>query len=83
MVNFLSSFSPELQKLLKPIYDLIRKVRQFIWREEQQEAFDEIKRRLITPPVLHLSKNKGRFHFTQILVNLLQEVLCVRFKMAN
>ena len=26
MVNFLSMFCPELQKLLKPIYDLTRKV---------------------------------------------------------
>ena len=30
MVNFLSMFCPELQKLLKPIYDLARKGRQFI-----------------------------------------------------
>ena len=39
MVNFLSIFCPELQKLLKPIYDLTRKARQFIWGEEQQLAF--------------------------------------------
>ena len=31
VVNFLSMFCPELQKLLKPIYDLARKGRQFIW----------------------------------------------------
>ena len=43
MVNFLSIFCPELQTLLKPIYDLIRKGRQFIWGEEQQVAFEEIK----------------------------------------
>ena len=30
MVNFLSMFCPEVQKLLKPIYDLPRKGRQFI-----------------------------------------------------
>ena len=30
MVNFLSMFCPELQKLLKPIHDLTRKGRQFI-----------------------------------------------------
>ena len=44
MVNFLSMFCPELQKLLKPIYDLTRKDRQFIWEKEQQEAFEEIKK---------------------------------------
>ena len=47
MVNFLSMFCPELQKLLKPIYDLTRNCRPFIWGEEQQEAFEEIKRRLV------------------------------------
>ena len=31
MVNFLSMFCPELQKLLKPIYDLTRKGRPFVW----------------------------------------------------
>ena len=31
MVNFLSMFCPELQKLLKPIYNLTRKGRPFIW----------------------------------------------------
>ena len=30
MVNFLSMFCPELQNLLKPIYDLTRKSRTFI-----------------------------------------------------
>ena len=43
MVNFVSIFCPELQRLLKPIYDLTRKGRQFVWGEEQQEAFEENK----------------------------------------
>ena len=55
-------FCLELQNLLKPIYDLTRKGRQFIWEEEQQNAFDDIKRRLQKPPILHLSDNKGKFH---------------------
>ena len=53
--------SLKLQKLLKPIYDLTRKGRQFLWGEEQQIAFDEIKRRLQRPPVLHLPDRHGRF----------------------
>ena len=60
MVNFVSLFCPDLQKLLKPIYDLTRKGRQFLWRKEQQ-AFDEIKCRLQRPPVLHLPDRHGRF----------------------
>ena len=61
MVNFLSIFCQDLQKLLKPIYDLTRKGRSFIW-EQEQVAFEEIKRRLQKPPILHLPDNKGRFH---------------------
>ena len=61
MVNFVSLFCPELQKLLKPIYILTRKGRQFLWGKEQQQAFDEIKCRLQRPPVLHLPNRHGRF----------------------
>ena len=62
MVNFLSISCLELQKWSKPVYNLIRKGRQFIWGAEQQLAFEEIKCTLIKPPVLHLPDNKGRFH---------------------
>ena len=62
MVNFLSMFYPELQKLLKPIYDLTRKGRPFNWGKEQQDSFEEIKRRLIKPPVLHIPNKTVRFH---------------------
>ena len=48
MVNFLSMSCPDLQKLLKPIYDLTRKGRPFIWGKEQQDSFEEIKHTLIT-----------------------------------
>ena len=61
MVNFVSLFCPELQKLLKPIYDLTRKGRQFLWEKEQQQAFDEIKSKLQRPPVLHLPDRHGCF----------------------
>ena len=62
MVNFLSMFCPELQKLLKPIYDLTRKGKPFVWGKEQQDSFEEIKHTLIKPPVLHMTNKTGRFH---------------------
>ena len=61
MVNFMSIFCPEIQKLLKPIYDLTRKGRHFILREQQQAAFEEIKCRLQKPPGLKMLNRKGRF----------------------
>ena len=54
-------FCPELQKLLKPIYDLTRKGIPFLWGKEQQDAFEEIKSRMQKPPVLSMPNRKGRF----------------------
>ena len=62
MVNFLSMFCPELQKLLKPIYDLTRKGKPFVWGRKQWDSHEEIKHRLIKPPVLHMPTKMGRFH---------------------
>ena len=62
MVNFLSIFCQDLQKLLKPIYDLMRKDRPFNWGQEQQTAFDDIKSTLQKQPVLHLPDSKGRLY---------------------
>ena len=61
MVNFVSIFCPELHKLLKPIYDLTKKGRHFIWGSEQQMAFKEIKNRLQKPPAMSMPDRKGRF----------------------
>ena len=60
MVHFVSIFCPELQGLLKPIYDLTRKDKPFFWGDEQQ-AFEEIKSRLQKPPVLSMPDRKGIF----------------------
>ena len=61
VVNYLSIFCRNLQKLLKSIYDLTKKGRPFVWQEEQQHAFDTIKERMINPPILYLPKPGGRF----------------------
>ena len=62
VVNFLSMFCPDLQKLLKPIYDVTRKGRPFNWGKEQQDSFEEIKHRLMKLPVIHMANKTGRFH---------------------
>ena len=61
VVNYLSLFCPDLQKLLKPIVELTRKGRPFMWGDAQENAFKEVKLRLKNPPVLHLPKAEGRF----------------------
>ena len=61
VVNYLSLFCPDLQILLKPIVELTRKGRPFVWGQEQEKAFKEVKSRLTNPPVLHLPRAEGRF----------------------
>ena len=56
-VNFLSMFCTELQKLLKPIYNLTRKGGLFIWGKEQ-DSFDKIKCRLTNPQFCICPKNR-------------------------
>ena len=80
MVNFLSIFCQDLQKLLKPIHDLTRKERQFIWGQEQQTAFNEIKSRLQKPPVLMAREDSICI---QVLVNMPWAVLYIRYRLAN
>ena len=61
VVNYLSLFCKDLQKILKPIYELTRKEMPFYWTEFHQKAFEQVKESLIKPPVLHLPRPGGRF----------------------
>ena len=62
MVNFLSSFLPNLLRLLIPIYDLQKKEKKFKWTEEAERAFNDIKKLLVSPPVLKAPTPDGLFH---------------------
>ena len=61
MVNFLSSFLPNLRRLLIPIYDLQKKAKKFKWMGEAEKAFNEIKKLLVNPPVLKAPTPDGLF----------------------
>ena len=61
MVNFLSSFLPNLCRLLIPIYDLQKKAKKFKWTDEAEKTFNEIKKLLISSPVLKAPTPDGLF----------------------
>ena len=61
MVQYLSLFCPDLQELLRPIYEMTKESVKFQWTSVQQIALEEIKKRLVKPPVLHLPSSKERF----------------------
>ena len=61
MLNFLSSFLPDLRRLLKLIHGLQKKSKRFKWTEEAKKAFNDIKELLISPPVLKTPTPDGLF----------------------
>ena len=83
MVDFLSLFCPELQNLLKHIYDLTRKGRPFVWGKGEEDSFEEFKCRLIKPPILHIQISPVDFIYILTPVNLLLEVHYTKYRMAN
>lgn len=54
MVNQLGKFIPGLAEKDKPLRDLLSKKNQWIWSSAQQNAFDQLKNDLTSPPVLTL-----------------------------
>ena len=50
VVNYLSLFCPDLQKLLKPIVELTRKGRPFIWGDAQEKSLQRSKIEVKEPP---------------------------------
>ena len=73
----MSIFCPELKKLLKPINYLTRKGRHFIWGEEQQTAFEEIR--------VDYKNPIGKVDCCYILTpaNMPLVVLCIKFKIVS
>jgi hypothetical protein len=64
MVNFLSSFCPKLQELLKPIYELTKnknKTRTLKWEAIHEENFNKIKELIQQAPVLGTPNKNGKF----------------------
>ena len=59
VVNYLSFFCKDLQKLLNPIYHLTKKDVPFHWTDIQERSFEEIKKHLCSSPVLALSTADG------------------------
>ena len=59
IVNYLSLFCKDLQKLLSPIYHLTKKGIPFHWTEIQEQSFNAIKQRLVESPVLALPTSVG------------------------
>ena len=61
MVNFMSMFLKDLQKDLIPIYELTKKGIPWHWGDEQKKAYETIKKKVTSPPVLVMPTPTGHF----------------------
>ena len=60
IVNYVSLFCKDLQRLIHPKVELTWKSRPSHWGPEQEQAFRQIKKQLQRPPVLHLPRTDGQ-----------------------
>nr|GEZ55417.1 hypothetical protein [Tanacetum cinerariifolium] len=56
-LRFVEGFS----RLALPLTKLMRKGEKFVWKEEQEKSFEELKQRLVSAPVLTLPSGSGGF----------------------
>ena len=61
MVNYYARFLPQYSEVSKPIVDLTRKNKKFVWGTEQQQAFETLKERLCTAPVLAYPRDDCKY----------------------
>ena len=83
MVNFLSIFCQDLQKLLKPIDDLTRKDRPLIRKKNNRECLKKLKVDYKNHPFYTYQTIREDSIYIQTQVNKLQATLCIRYKMEN
>ena len=61
LVGYYRRFIENFSKIAKSLTSLLEKSVDFIWTDERQMAFDDLKKRLTTAPVLTLPDQSKRF----------------------
>ena len=52
LANYYRWFVKDFAKIARPLHEVMRKENKWSWGEKQQKAFEELKERFITEPVL-------------------------------
>jgi hypothetical protein len=52
LVGYYRRFMLDFSKIVKPLTELTKKEEKFVWTEAREEAFQTLKQKLVTAPVL-------------------------------
>ena len=58
-LNFYRRFIEGFLRIARPLHDLTKKNTTFTWTNECQTAFDELKRRITSAPILAMARDEG------------------------
>nr|GFC09154.1 putative reverse transcriptase domain-containing protein [Tanacetum cinerariifolium] len=61
LVGYYRRFIKGFSRLALPLTKLMRKGEKFVWNEEREKSFEELKQRLVSAPVLTLPSGSGGF----------------------
>nr|GFA03416.1 reverse transcriptase [Tanacetum cinerariifolium] len=61
LAGYYRRFVEGFSRLSLPLTKLMRKGEKFVWNEEQEKSFEELKQRLVSAPVLTLPSGSGGF----------------------
>ena len=74
---------PRVTEVIKAHIWIDKEGQTFIWGIEWQDSFEEIKCRLVKPPVLLMRNTTGRFHLYSDTSKFATEVHYTKYRMAN
>nr|GFC75178.1 putative reverse transcriptase domain-containing protein [Tanacetum cinerariifolium] len=61
LAGYYRRFVEGFSRLALPLTKLMRKGKKFVWNEEREKSFEELKQRLVSAPVLTLPSSSGGF----------------------
>ena len=61
LTGYYRRFVRDYAKIAAPLHRLTRKDQPFVWTDDCQAAFEELKKRLISPPILAMPNDEGPF----------------------
>jgi len=64
MVSYYRRFIPNCSRIASPLYKLLKKDAKFVWTEAQENAFQHLKSKLISRPILQYADFSKEFILT-------------------